>query len=235
MRIEYQGTIEVRPPYQHVGYTAACVLGSEYRRLEIGDMVGSALAILGLALALASIRGRGTGRLKALTLPAMGVLTVGAVVAFCCGTSTAVQQEYLSPRFAATLVTIERLTAQTDVLVAQLRRVPSEEEWQAAVGEPRDAWGQRIAYHAPPTWKIGRDARGYEILSTNGGGRPRPGGAMGNGSMVLSTWLGSDGRIGTADDYAVLAELLRRCRVRSRPELEAVAAHAPAALSARRG
>lgn len=229
MRIEYQGTVEARPPFQHVGYVASLVLGTEYRRVGIGDTVGAGLAAVGLALALMAVRRRRAPRARNAAIALAAVLALGAVVCFAADTSDFVLHHRLSPRFAATLLSLEQLVAQTDRVARDLRRSPTPREWYAQFGEVKDAWGNGFVYRSRHTYQMVGDGRGYEILSTNGHGTPdREDLERDYGWMVLSVWLGPDGVAGTSDDYERLTEELRRCRVDDHAQLERIASRAVA-------
>lgn len=224
MQVQYQGTIEAQPPYQHVGYTAAAVMGSERSSVNAN---GAVLAVLAIALVLTLHRCRRVPRFRRTALIGGIVVLAVAPWTFIHLPGDVVLSYRLVPRFAATLLTLEQLVAQTDQMAGDLGRVPTPEEWTAQFGEVRDAWGNGFVYRPRHTYQIMDDGRGYEILSTNGQGTPdREDRDRRYGWMVLSVWLGPDGVAGSSDDYDLLTAELRRCRVRDRTQLEKVAGRA---------
>jgi hypothetical protein len=224
MRMEYEGTVQVQPPYQHVGYTAAAVMGSERSTVNAN---GAVLAALGIALLLTLYRCWRVPRFRKTALVGGIVVLVVAPWTFLQLPGDVVLSYHLVPQFAATLLTLEQLVAQTDRAAADLRRVPTPEEWTAQFCEVKDAWGNGFVYRSRHAYQMMDDGRGYEILSTNGHGPPhRDDPDRDYGWMVLSVWLGPDGVAGTSDDYHRLTEELGRCRVRDRAQLEKIAGRA---------
>ncbi len=200
MRIQYQGIVEARPTYMHVGYMVAYPKPSRVYSYPGAPgaivHVSAAVALAGIVLFLRLLRVRGTKRAHA-SLPALllaACLTgAGAIGALC---AMRLPKAALSPGFATTLCRMERLGAQTDAFAREHRWLPTPEQWQQTFGETRDAtdgWFFPFRYgllQAP-----GFDGQYYRITS---------GGAW----EVVSDWLGRDGVAGTADDHPRLQKIL---------------------------
>ncbi len=78
MRIEYEGTIEVQPPFQHVGYVSAATTN---RLLGLGTLASASLALLLVVSLVASLIAR--RRLSPVRLEAtvVAVVILGLLVA----------------------------------------------------------------------------------------------------------------------------------------------------------
>ena len=157
----------------------------------------SGVAVLGLTLAL--IAGRRWGRYS--VGAGVAALLVGLALA---GGGVAlgidrVPNGSMTPQFHETLVTLERLVAETDAWVAEHGRVPTGDEWAAMHDAPPvDGWGRPFEYM--PMESGDHYGRRYQIIS--------PARNRGKSSAIVwdipSYWLGEDGRFGTDDDWRTL-------------------------------
>lgn len=209
MRIEYQGVIEVRPSYQHVGYLAAAMM---YDSRTSGGVVpplfiGSGLMLL-LIGAMVTRRMRSGWRWVVLTVAVLGVAALGVASARMAATVE------VAPEFYVTMYRLEALDAQTEAWTAQHKRPPTAAEWRKlAASNALDGWGKLFEYRQTDgSWPCvlafspnGRDAPiglGYVIWSeragaTGQGSHGGPGPHIGD----LSNWhFGADGLFGTTDD-----------------------------------
>jgi hypothetical protein len=209
MRLEHKGVVEAQPVYGHVGYCSAAFTGDTYRTRVAGDipyaLFGASIAACVVALALARHAERRAGMVVASAL-----VGLGAVVALSVGLQQAARPVYtLAPEFGNTLVTLQKLVAETDAWVAAHGRAPSEAEWLALhQPAPVDGWGWALEYRAFPGTEGGRDHRTYEVSSV----AARFGQTDGIVWDIPSWWLGRDGRLGSADDWRTLTYGLQGAR-----------------------
>lgn len=211
MRIEYEGTVEVQPPYQHVGYTAAGIING-YSRPEVGLSLLYAIAVIALVAWLRGLRladkpsQRARETLLALTI----------VLAFVPVFVGVYPPRVLRPEFTATLLSLERASARVEQWAAENSRLPTQAEWpkQVASAADRDGWGNSLGYRllaAPDP----NDGQRYQIYSRGrpGEGRKLPAAvraALQDDHEIPGSWLGHDGLSGTDDDAGELKSALRR-------------------------
>lgn len=190
MRIEYQGTIEAQPPFQHVGYISAFPVHGSVQASGPFHML-YALAAAG-AIAVALIAGRRERTRKAAIAGAFAVLCAMGVGAFL----GAFPDQAMTPQFQRTLFDLEHLSAQTEAWAQQHGRLPTPDEWHAAIGShmPRDERGPMYRYEVQEH-ASGRDGQHYRVLRT---------------PLAQSQLLGPDGLFGTADDAGSLKQTMRR-------------------------
>lgn len=207
MRIEYQGTVEAQPPYQHVGYTAAGIING-YSRPEIGLSLLYAIAVVALVAKLRSLRLRGLPAQRARE----SLIAMLVVLAFVPVFMGVYPPRVMRSEFTETLLSLERLSQQTERWAAEHGRLPTEVEWRDAVAGAggRDGWGNVLGYRllaAPDP----DDGQRYRIYSN---GRPGAGQRLPVQLQKLceipGSWLGPDGLSGTEDDAGELKSALRR-------------------------
>lgn len=207
MRMEYEGTVEAQPPYQHVGYLSAGIING-YSRPEIGLSLLYAIAVVALVAKLRAMRLQGLPSQRAgETLVA--IIIVVALVPALLGLYP---PRAMRSEFAETLLALERLTARTEGWAAEHGRLPTEAEWRDRVaGAPgRDGWGNALGYRLLAAPDL-NDGQRYQIYSIGlpGGGRKLPL-ARHDPYEIPSSWLGHDGLSGTEDDAGELKSALRR-------------------------
>ncbi len=205
MRIEYEGTIEVQPQYQHVGYGSAAITGSSQPAVTAGLLY--ALAVFGVLVAL---------RLR-LPGPRGRRLGIGLGIAMVCGMAAAVgygllPSREMTPRFHRALIDLERLCLHTETWAEAHGRLPSESEWEAAIGAvgPRDGFGQPYWYHTCE--RPDPSGQSYAIggeMSVPGRWAPT-GAPIRRHERVTSYLLGADGLFATPDDQERLRASLGR-------------------------
>jgi hypothetical protein len=201
MRVEQQGHIGVQPTYQHVGYTSA-IAWSAYLRT---DYSGPSAYGVGLLVALAgAVIARRAPSLRWLA----ALLLLSGVGVGVWGWSRGPATRRLEPRYYSTLRTLEAACALTEQQVAELGRLPTPEEWRAAVagmGCAADGWGGALRYEVLPA-PSNYDDQWYRIT----GGLGRHGAPAEPDRLVwgvTSSDLGCDGVFGTADDHGTLADV----------------------------
>ncbi len=190
MRIEYEGTIEVQPPFQHVGYISAYPVHGSVQASAPFHMFYAVIAAGAIAVAL--VAGRRERTRKAAIGGAFAVLCAIGVGAFL----GAFPDQAMTPQFAKTLYDLEHLSAQTEAWAQQHGRLPTQDEWQAAIGShmPRDERGPMYRYEVR-SHASRFDGQHYQILRTR---------------LAHSWLLGPDGLHGTADDEGSLKQTMRR-------------------------
>ena len=208
MRIEYEGTVEAQPPFQHVGYVSAGLVTDRSIEVPRGALLGAALLSVALMAALVARRQR---RLPRIWVPASVAACLLAAVAAWSFThagypSTLYRTSSLTPPYAKTLLDMERLIVQTDALCKELGRTPSGAEWQRSFGGERDGWGEPYFYDpaARDKWptELGRD---YMVCSFRGrSSDPGEHYPFGFATSIQSAWLGEDGWWRRRDDYAMM-------------------------------
>jgi hypothetical protein len=207
VRLEYKGTIEVAPPFQHVGYVAAAV-NAGYR-----GGGPSSLGLFGLALAFVIVA---AGlwidrriRTRAGLVAAYAALGMGLALALAAGVYASVRP---APPFYKTLYRLEQLSATTDGWARTHGRLPSEQEWSGLIApaERTDGWGYPFRYRPLP--KAASDGQMFAItsLAERYGPDPhlRPGRENLDVRDIPSSWLGRDGVFGTPDDDKRLRDIL---------------------------
>ncbi len=230
MRIEYEGTIEAQPPFQHVGYVSAGLVTDRSIEVPRGALLGAALLSVALMAALVARRQR---RLPRIWVPASVAACLLAAVAAWSFThagypSTLYRTSSLTPPYAKTLLEMERLIVQTDALCRELGRTPSGAEWQRSFGGERDGWGEPYFYDpaARDKWptELGRD---YMICSFRGrSSDPGEHDPFYVATSIQSAWLGPDGVVATEDDYPMMPGR-REVQAGGRAGLEKLAAELP--------
>jgi len=207
MRIEYEGTVEAQPPYQHVGYTAAGII-SGYSRPEVGLSLLYAIAVIALVAWLRGLRlaDRGSQRARETLL----ALTI--VLAFVPVLLGVYPPRVMRSEFTQTLLSLERASARVEQWAAENGRLPTQAEWprQVASAADRDGWGNALGYRLLPA-PDRDDGQRYQVYSTGrpGEGRKLPA-SLQHLHEIPSNWLGHDGLSGTEDDARELKSALRR-------------------------
>jgi hypothetical protein len=212
MRIEHQGTVEVQPVYQHVGYLSSAydqAYLAQTGRASPAPFMGTATLMLAAALMV----GRGRG---AWAKAAGAVLAVGAVAAGLAGGVQARKPtEVLVPEFYHTLQNLELACAATERMQQRLGRPPTPAEWRLHMrGRPYalDGWGHPFLYqdglHVP---RMCDDNQPYRVTSVPERMRATLGYVPTDREVweISSDMLGRDGVFGTMDDYLVLSYKLR--------------------------
>jgi len=213
VRIESQGYTEVQPVYQHVGYTSAAYDAAYARpNAAVSPTWLLGLGMLMLALSLMTLRRRGMWARAAGTVLVASALFAG----FAAVHASRQPKVTLIPEFYETLYHLESACRDTDRMVGELGRVPSEREWRAQMcGKPYalDGWAYPFAYEPSPrgqTLNIG--GRQYRIFAAP----ERMTRTLGYTPTDHIVWdigsesLGRDGVLGTQDDCRELAYHLRQ-------------------------
>lgn len=213
MRIEYQGHVQARPAYQHVGYTVAAL--GDGTHAQVGNGLYLALAI-GLALA-ALVAAR-------VLRPAWRYWLAGALLlcGVCAAARAVSEARYVRVcrPYYLTLYRLERLSAATeDWSAAHGGRLPTPEQWRREIaGRPlpgwRDPYQARSGDGRPLCYATLKEPYGAVLYGADKGQalealprfviwvpdearprEPRP------ASAELTNWhFGLDGLAGTADD-----------------------------------
>lgn len=216
MRIEYQGHVQAKTYYTHVGYISAALAESAAAPPNsVPPMLmgaGTLLLVLGLVVA---------GRAKRYGRWLAGACIAAALASFGFAVWNAIATPSLSPSFYVTLYRLERLCAETEAWTAAHRRPFTEAEWRAAHRgvEARDGWGRRFTYGTfplkdrsvenlffddPPGSYEAAKELGYVIISDGATDKPH------SMRSVCSWYLGDDGLFGTVDDASILKYVFRR-------------------------
>jgi len=211
MRIEHQGYIEVQPAYQHVGYVSAAynIYATPNANASPTWLVGG--GVLMVALALMTLRRSGSWAKLVGCVFAMAAVGAGLAAAHAARQPTIT----LIPEFYQTLYNLELATHDTDRMAGKLGRPPTREEWaRQMTGKPyaRDGWGYPLEYQRDKQGaSFAYDERSYRVVAVP----ERMAGALGYvpTDRVLwdigSDWLGTDGVLGTADDYRGMTHKLQ--------------------------
>ncbi len=145
MRIEHEGYVQHQPTYQHVGYLSAGIDNN----VILSDRPFSGLffgfALLCAVMALSARRSSRGWIVKGAAL-ILAVLAGGGVLA---GAWSSLNPTWnMAPLLQKTIVTIERLSAETEAFAKENGRLPTEEEWtKAHTGEADlDGWGNPLIY-----------------------------------------------------------------------------------------
>ncbi|HJN93171.1 MAG TPA: hypothetical protein QGF05_10690 [Dehalococcoidia bacterium] len=213
MRIESQGTYEVKPAYNHVGYTAAAV-DHVYLRAGATQLPVFSLGVIALMLAvmLMVARRARSGLVWALA----GLAAVFCVVAGLASVANATTTpREVMPQFLMTLHQMEVLTERTEDWAEELGRLPTVDEWTARYGgKPiaRDGWGAPMAYEL--LGSAGADGQLYRIVSEPDlDDVERVGDIWASDRrdvwVISSDFLGPDGVFGAGDDHFVAGRMLR--------------------------
>lgn len=200
MRIEQQGYTTIQPSYQHVGYTSAAAeaagfpLGAPMDRAA----VGGSLALLAVALWLASAKRLGGWRLLAV----VPLILVCAIL--WTAHTYASKGHTVSPPALENLQRIERGAALADEWIARHGVPPSSEEWLAlaqAEGCATDVRGRPLEYSLLDR-PSAVDGQRYSVacLFVDEWPARRLGETGYYFEVITSSAFGRDGLFGTADD-----------------------------------
>lgn len=188
MRIEYQGHVEVRPSYSHVGYISAMPMPGVFKANSAAAGVFIGLALL-FVVAARRIAGRGKDALHLLGFLAC-VAVAGAAAIACV---LALTHYDLTPPFTLTMQRMEHLSEATETFAKQHKRLPTQTEWSqlASPTDQIDGWGHRLVYETVNPF-ADRDGQSYQVK-------------VGEQTQhicgpVSSVSFGADGLFGTRDD-----------------------------------
>lgn len=150
MRIEYQGHVQAKTYFTHVGYVSAgMTVGGDIRTDPLSGLyLGGGVLLLVLSLIAArSLKSRWRWLLAALLILA----GVGSGLRGYARSSCVI----ISPPYYLTLYRIEKLSAQTEEWVKRHGRAPTRAEWEAMHPgqESQDGWGRPLRYQ--PLAKLG--------------------------------------------------------------------------------
>jgi hypothetical protein len=217
MRIEYQGQVQAKTYYMHVGYLSAGLAqgGDVHTDPLSGVYAGAGVLLLVLAL-IAARRVKSTWRWWIAVFLLLAALGSGLLA------YSKARYVVISPQYYQTLYRMEELSAATEAWIDQNGRVPTVAEWQAMfpTTEMQDGWGKPLRYSqlaqwrerclhcSEATWSI-MENYGYVIwwpVLNPDGDSPAPG--------ELTNWhFGGDGLFGPADDDYVFQSALKYKRL----------------------